>query len=222
LLWALALSRLDFGAVMVTRAPDHVLSNLRNVLSVPGPILLALAFGLYTFQYSAITGLLPTLLVQEIGLSIGAAGIVGAITVAANAVGNICAGALVRWRVPLWSVVGAAFVLVGVTSFGIFSKALPVALVALCASLSIGLTGLIPGSIFATAQRIASTSALMVITFGLIQQVSNLGNLFGPAILAAFASRYGWSTAPTVFVALMIAGVTVAILMRFVLPRENA
>ena len=180
LVWALVVSRIDFGSVSVTRAPAHVLSNLRNVLGSGGPILLALAFGLYTFQYSAITGLLPTLLVQELGLPIATAGIIGAITVAANAVGNVSAGALVRWRVPLWIVVALAFVTAGVASFGIFSRALPVAVVALCAPLSIGLTGLIPGSIFAAAPRIAPTAALMVITLGLIQQVSNLGNLFGP------------------------------------------
>ena len=116
LAYALILSRVDFGTPSVTRAPRHVFANLRNVLGTPGPLLLALTFGLYTFQYSAITGLMPTLLVQQLGLSIGAAGLVSALTVAANAVGNLSAGALMRWGVPLWSVVAGAFTCLGIAA----------------------------------------------------------------------------------------------------------
>ena len=71
------------------------------------------AFGIYTFQYLALSGLLPTLLVDRMGLSIAAAGTISAIAVAANAVGNMSAGALLRLGVPVWSILAGAFAFVG-------------------------------------------------------------------------------------------------------------
>ncbi len=157
-----------------------VLTNIGAVLGTPGPVLLALAFGTYTFQYLALAGLLPALLVDRMGLSIAAAGTVSAIAVAANAVGNMSAGALLRLGVPVWSIMAGAFAFVGLAAVGIFSDAAPVAMVAVLAAASLGLTGLIPGSIYAAAPRIAPTSAMLAIALGLINQVTNLGNLCRP------------------------------------------
>jgi predicted MFS family arabinose efflux permease len=194
-----------------------VSSNVRIVLAAPGPLLLALAFGIYTFQYMAMAGLLPTLLVDRLGLSISAAGLVSAMTVAANAVGNMSAGALLRFGVPTWAIAAIAFAFVGLAGFGIFSDALPVAVVAALASLSLGLTGLIPGSVYAAAPKLASTSALLAIVLGLINQATNLGNLFGPAAMAVVVENFGWSRAPWLFVGVAIVGVSVALGLRLAL-----
>jgi MFS family permease len=202
------------------RASGDVAANVRAVLGSPGPMLLALTFGIYTFQYSALTGLMPTLLVQQLGLSISAAGFISALTVVANAAGNLSAGALMRMGVPIWAVIGAAFTFLGLAGFGIFSQALPVMAIAILASVSLALTGMIPGSIFAAAPRLAPTSALLAIAIGLINQTSNLGNLVGPVALGAFVQHFGWERAPFVFVGVTIAGVTVALLLRRVLQRK--
>ncbi len=222
LAYAAVLSRLaiDEPPAPANAAAD-VASNVRAVLGAPGPMLLALAFGIYTFQYSALTGLLPTLLVQQLGLSIPLAGLISALTVVANAVGNMSAGLLARLGVPLWAIAATAFTFLGAASFGIFSEALPVTVIALLASGSLALTGLVPGSIFATAPRLAPTSAVLAISLGLINQTSNIGNLVGPAALGAFVQAFGWARAPFVFVGVMIAGVTVALLLRRVLQRKD-
>lgn len=221
LLCALTLARTDFNEhAVVPIAGRDVLSNLRAVIATPGPVLLALLFGVYTFQYGALTGLLPTLLIQQLGLSIAAAGLISAVTVAANAVGNLAAGALVRIGVPLWAIAAAAFVFVGAAAFGIFSPSLPVALIALLASVSLALSGLIPASIFAAAPKFAPTSAMLAIALGLFNQASNIGNLVGPAALAAFVESYGWASAPFVFVGVMGAGLVLALLLRLVLHRR--
>lgn len=204
-------------ATITHAAPPSVLSNIGAVLGAPGPVLLALAFGTYTFQYLALAGLLPTLLVDRMGLSIAAAGTVSAIAVAANAVGNMSAGALLRLGVPVWSILAGAFGFVGVAAVGIFSDAAPVAMVAALAALSLGLTGLIPGSIYAAAPRIAPTSALLAIALGLINQVTNLGNLAGPAAMAFTVQSLGWGGAPLLFGGVAMTGVTVALLLRRVL-----
>ena len=82
----------------------------------------------------------------------------------------------------------------GLAAIGIFADAAPVALVTVLAAASLGLTGLIPDRSWA-APRIASTSAVLAIALGLINQVTNLGNLAGPAAMA-FMQSLGWGGAP--------------------------
>ncbi|MPZ36978.1 MAG: MFS transporter [Rhizobiales bacterium] len=220
--YALVVARMQFDETATTQAAaPSVLSNLGAVLGAPGPVLLALAFGTYTFQYLALAGLLPALLVDRMGLSIAAAGTVSAIAVAANAVGNMSAGALLRFGVPVWSIMAGAFTFVGLAAVGIFSSAAPVMLVAILAAASLGLTGLVPGSIYAAAPRLAPTSAVLAIALGLINQVTNLGNLAGPTSMAFTVQALGWSGAPLLFAGVAIAGVTIALLLRAVLRRAS-
>jgi MFS family permease len=221
--YTLAIVRLRIDETQAaTTVPPSVLGNIGAVFGTPGPLLLALAFGTYTFQYLALAGLLPTLLVDRMGLSIAAAGTVSAVAVAANAIGNMSAGALLRLGAPVWSILAGAFAFVGLAALGIFSAAAPVALVAVLAAASLGLTGLIPGSIYAAAPKLAPTSAILAIALGLINQVSNLGNLAGPAATAFTVQALGWSGAPLLFGAVAVAGVTVALVLRSVLRKAGA
>ncbi len=96
------------------------------MLRSKGALLLTVIFGLYTFQFMAMAGLLPTLLVQRAGLSVAAAGIITAITWIANAVGTASAGFLLRAGAPMWAVVFGAFSpVMGVAACGVFSASLP-------------------------------------------------------------------------------------------------
>ena len=219
--YAVLIARLRCEEPPVAHAAPSVLSNVGAVFGTPGPVLLALAFGTYTFQYLALAGLLPALLVDRMGLSIAAAGTVSAIAVAANVFGNMSAGALVRLGVPLWSIMATAFAFVGLATLGIFSDAAPVALVTVLAAASLGLTGLIPGSIYAAAPRIAPTSAMLAIALGLINQLSNIGNLSGPAAMAFTVQSLGWGGAPLLFAGVAVTGVTVALLLRGVLRKAS-
>lgn len=221
LLWLAVIATLKFDEPRTAGNPVHdLLPNIRAVLGAPGPILLALCFGTYTFQYMALTGLLPTLLVGRLGLSISAAGLITSIAVIANAVGNMSAGVLLRLGVPMWAIATGAFSFVGLAGFGIFSDAMPVLPIAVLAAVNLGLTGLIPGSVYATAPRFAQTSALLAIVLGLINQTTNIGNLLGPAITALVVDTFGWSRAPLIFAAVGAAGVTWALLLRRVLRRS--
>lgn len=221
ILYAGFLSTLDIHEEKVAAARMNVIANVRGVLGSPGPVLLAITFCIYTFQYSALTGLMPTLLVQQLGLSIAAAGLISALTVVANAFGNLFAGVLARFGIPIWLVIATAFTFLGVAGFGIFSQALPVAVIAVLASTSLALTGMIPGSIFGAAPRFTESPATLAIAIGLINQTSNLGNLIGPAALGAFVQAFGWTRAPLIFAGVMVAGVGVALLLRRVLQRKK-
>ncbi len=221
LLCAIAVARLRLDEPPPAGNPMQTLGpNVRIALGSSGPILLALAFGTYTFQYMAMAGLLPTLLVDRLGLSIAAAGTISAIAVAANAAGNMSAGLLLRMGVPTWAIVAGAFAFVGMAGFGIFSATMSVAAVAALAAASLAMTGLIPGSIHAAAPGFAATSALLAIVLGLMNQATNLGNLFGPAITAAVIERHGWSGASWVFLGVGIAGLVWALLLRRAMARK--
>ena len=220
LAWAFVIAGIDLDEPAAADTSETaLLPNLRAAFGTPGPILLALAFGIYTFQYMALTGLMPTLLVERLGLSISAAGAISAMTVLANAVGNMSAGALLRLGAPTWAILAGAFIFLGFAGFGIFSDAAPVAVVAALAALSLGLTGLIPGSIHAAAPKLAPSSALLAIVLGLITQVTNFGNLIGPTAMALTVERLGWARAPAFFVGVAIAGLLVALALRAVLRR---
>jgi hypothetical protein len=216
--YALLVSQLDIpGADTVHKSGRTLYGDLREGFRTPGPILLGLAFGLYTFQYFALASLFPALLVERLGQSIAAAGLISAGAVLANAAGNLAAGVFLRTGVPLWTILIGGYVASAVLAFGIFNEATPVAAVATLAAISLAITGLIPASLFAAAPVIGTTPALLGITLGLTTQIGISGQLFGPTVLAAFVERYDWSYAPTIFVAVMIAGTAIALVLRVVL-----
>lgn len=191
--------------------------NILHTVTSPGAILLSLAFGTYTFHYFALTGLFPTLLVDRLGLSISAAGLISAFTVLANGGGNLLAGVLLKRGVPLWAVALAGYAVIGVSGFAIFRPGWPVTAIAVAASATLAISGLIPASIFAAAPRIAPGAALLAVTIGFIMNGSNLGQLLGPAALAAFVQRFGWENAPWLFVGAAAAGSITALALRAVL-----
>jgi MFS family permease len=199
-----------------------IIANLQTVITAPGPVLAALAFGTYTFHYFALTALMPTLLIERMGLTVGEAGAVSAATVVANAAGNLAAGAALRLGIPLWTIIGVAFACCGVAAAGIFAAWLPVAVVALLASASLAITGLVPASIFAATPHLAPSAHLLGITLGLVVQASNLGQLLGPAALAAWVERFGWSSAPLLFAAIAATGIMIALRLRALLGRAKS
>lgn len=196
-------------------------AGLGAVLRSKGALLLALIFALYTFQFMAMAGLLPVLLIERAGLSVSAAGVIAALTWVANAAGNASAGLLLRAGTPVWAVVAGAFSFMALAAFGIFGGNLPVFAVALLASASLGLTGLIPGSMFAAAGRLASASAGLVMTLGLINQGSNVGSLLGPAAMGSLVQHFGWGGAWLLFAAVAACGLAAALMLRAVMQKSS-
>ena len=209
-----------YAIVVWTVAPDtpdldapraRMFADVGHVIRSPGPILLALTFGFYTLQYNALSGLMPTLLVERLGLSITQAGFITAITIVANGLGSMSAGWFLRRGFRLWVMVAAGFCFVGVASFGIFAQSMPVVGVTLLASASLGLTGLIPALVYVAAPRFTPHPALLALTLGVLVQASNLGSLIGPAALGTWVEKFGWSSAPVLFTAIACVGISIAI-----------
>jgi MFS family permease len=119
-----------------------------------------------------------------------------------------------RWGIPLWSIIVAAFVCIGAASFGIFSAAVPVIVISVLATVGLGVTGAIPASIFAASPRMVREAATLALLFGLINQTSNLGQLLGPAVLGALVQHLGWTSAPWLIAAVAACGVAIGLMLR--------
>jgi MFS family permease len=209
------------GSAARESTPKDLRKTIRAGFATPGPLLVGLTFATYTFQYFALSSLFPALLVERLGLSIGDAGLISAGVVLANGVGNLLAGGLLRFGVPIWMIVITGFLASGTFAFGIFSDALPVAAVAVLAGASLAISGFIPASLFAAAPLVSSTAALLAVTLGLITQVGIAGQFLGPAVLAALVERYDWSRAPVIFVSVMTVGIGLTLALRTALRKRS-
>lgn len=179
--------------------------RLRQTLSAAGPWLVALTFAVYASQWMAVIGFLPSVLGAS-GFGAGAAGAATALVAAVNIVGNISAGRLLQKGVnPEWLLyIGFATMAVG--AFVAFGSMLDVlggasgAVVRYGAILAFSMVGgLVPGTLFALAVRLAPGESTVSTTVGWMQQWSSIGQFAGPPMVAWVASRTGgWALSWTV------------------------
>jgi predicted MFS family arabinose efflux permease len=196
------------------------IADVLAVVRARGPLLLTISFGLYTTQYMALQVLLPTLLVDRLGLTVAAAGVLSAVVVTGNAIGNGIAGYLLKRGLTIWVAIAGGFLVVGLVPFLIFGQGLPVWVVAVMACVELTVCGILPACILIAVPRLAPAPKLIPVTFGLIQQASNLGQLIGPVLLAAWVEHAGWSAAPAFFVVVALIGLGVSSQVRRMLVRD--
>ena len=179
------------GAVLV-----RTLSSLKQVLSVPGPRLGALAFSFYTFSFVSVTAWLPSYMIEHRGISAIVAGLLTAAVIAFNIVGNLAAGVFLHKGARYSTVILVTAVLMAGSALVIFSSALPdIARYGACLTYSM-VGGMVPTTVFAAAPKMAPTPALLGSTYGLIVQGVNLGSMTGPPVVAAVAVAMGaWEPA---------------------------
>jgi MFS family permease len=189
---------------------NSLLSDIEALFRARGCLYLALAFGLYSFSYVAIAGFMPLILVMQLHLSVAAAGLFTTAAVAANVLGNIVAGILLRVDVPIWANVALSFTVYGIASLIIFASGASGGVIAVTAALTLGIGGLSPGSIFAAIPRFAPSRALITPTVGLIQQASNIGQFIGPLATGFIAAHLGWAAVPFVMIPAACVGLAIA------------
>lgn len=194
--------------------------RLRETLGHPGPWLVATAFAMYSAQWLAVIGFLPTIYAAA-GLPATAAGVLTAGAAAVNIVGNLLAGrALHRGtRQPLLLAVGyLAMALAAALAFaGPDDGGAPPWLRYLAVLAFSMLGGLIPATLFSLAVRLAPSPQTLSSTVGWMQQWSSLGQFAGPPLVAAVASAAGgwhWTGAVTAAFSLAGLGLTVLIARR--------
>lgn len=177
-------------------------SRLRQTLSAPGPWLVALTFAAYSSQWLAVIGFLPTMYAQA-GLGTALAGAATALAAAVNMAGNVASGRLLQRGVPAEWLLYLGFAAMGVGAFLAFApladafgplSAGAVRYAAVLLFSSVG--GLIPGTLFSLAVRLAPAQRTVSTTVGWMQQCSSLGQFAGPPLVgwvAALAGGWHWS-----------------------------
>jgi CP family cyanate transporter-like MFS transporter len=172
--------------------------RLRSTLGARGPWLVALTFGLYSGQWLAVVGFLPSIYAAA-GISGALLGVLTALAAAVNIAGNMASGRLLQrgWapRSTLWLGFGA-MALGSTLAFAALTEGQPWLRYAGVLLFS-GMGGLVPGTLFSLAVRLAPGEQQVATTVGWVQQLSALGQLVGPPVVAALAARAGgWQFTP--------------------------
>lgn len=206
----------DEGRARVSAAAaDGWLPRLRDTAGARGPWLAALAFAVYSSQWMAVIGFLPSVY-AEAGVPIGWSAVLTALAASANILGNVVGGRLSQRGVGAARLLCWGFGAMALGSVAAFAQigdmGLPPALryVAVCA-FSLG-GGLVPGTLFMLAVRVAPSPATVSTTVGLMQQASSLGQFVAPPAVAWIAHRMGgWQWTWTVTLLCSVAGMLVAL-----------
>ena len=189
--------------------------NIRLTLSRPGPWLLAGSFASFTLPWGGIAVWLPTFLVEEWGGSLGGAGLLTAVFVVCNAVGNLACAWLMHRGVVRWILIATPSVVNGFLAFGIFSEALadPLRYV-LCLVFSAS-GGFITATVLAGGPLHAPSPRQLGTTNGLLVQGTNLGFFLGAPVTAwAVAASGTWQATQWVILACAVAGLAMALVLR--------
>ena len=188
-------------AAASSRAPpacgDAWSARLRQTLVAPGPWLVALCFAMYSGQWLAVIGFLPTLYTQA-GVSPTAVGALTALAAAVNAIGNLSAGRLMHRGVPPPRLLATGFAVMALAAAAAFGGndgnsdgGLPPAWRYAAVLLFSGVGGLVPATLFALAVRLAPGERTVSTTVGWMQQWSSFGQFAGPPAVAWLASVAG-------------------------------
>lgn len=188
--------------------------RLALTLKSPGPWLVALTFAVYSSQWLAVVGFLPTVY-AELGLTAGMAGVLSACVALANVSGNVMSGRLLQRGWPAQRLLWIGFACMALGAVGAYAtwqgSGLPMALRFACVVVFSAVGGLIPGTLFASAMRLAPSEGTLSTTVGYMQQWSALGQFAGPPLVAwVAASVGGWQWTWGVTASLSLAGAVLA------------
>lgn len=192
--------------------------RLRLTLGAPGPWLVALSFAVYSGQWLAVIGFLPTIYAQA-GVAGGISAVLTALVAAVNMVGNIASGRLLGRGVRPQVLLYVGFGVMGLgtlLAFGTYplspnGLALPPVLRFVAVLLFSMVGGMIPGTLFSLAVRLAPGEGTVSTTVGWMQQWSSLGQFAGPPLVAWVASGVGgWHLTWTVTGTFALIGLVLA------------
>ncbi|WP_374410182.1 CynX/NimT family MFS transporter [Hydrogenophaga sp.] len=193
--------------------------RLARTLRAPGPWLVALGFLVYSGQWLAVVGFLPTIY-GEAGFSPATVAVLSALAAAINMGGNIAGG---RWlargaRPGLALAIGySAMALGALVAFGVPGQPVAQYLAVLVFS---ALGGLIPGTLFGVAVALAPGPDTVSTTVGWMQQFSALGQFLGPPAVAWWVTQVGgWQWTWVMTGACSVLGLGLAVVLQRVWQR---
>lgn len=188
--------------------------RLKSTVTNKGPWLVSVGFAVYASQWMAVVGFLPTVYAQ-MGLSAGLTGVLTACVALVNVSGNIMSGRLLQRGWPARRLLQIGFTCMALGAIGAFaqwqSQGLPTVAKFLCVVMFSAVGGLIPGTLFSTAVRLAPSENTVSTTVGFMQQLSAVGQFLGPPLVAWVAVMVGgWQWTWVVTVSLSVIGLWLA------------
>ena len=189
-----------------------------RTLTARGPWLVALTFGVYSAQWLAVIGFLPSIYLSA-GVAPALAAVATALAAAVNMVGNLASDRLLQRGVAPGHLLALGSLVMGAGGFLAFSDWLgqgaaagPLRYLAVLAFSMVG--GVIPGTLFSLAVRLAPGEDTVSTTVGWMQQWSALGQFAGPPLVAWVATRAGgWQWSWVVTGACAACGLVLAVLL---------
>ncbi len=201
--------------------PSEIAQNVRLVASRPGPVLLAIAWTVYTTTFMVLMGFLPTLLAAR-GYARSTAAAITAFAVAVNIVGALVGGWLIKRGVPRWILMATATGVAALTMVGIYAPTAPGWVrLWLCVLFSL-VGGLHPVAVLGGAPVYAPHPKLVATTNGFVNQVAYVGMMVGPPAAAALATASGgWQNTPWILTSACAVGFACALTLRWIAPTNE-
>lgn len=171
--------------------------RLRQTLVAPGPWLVALSFAVYSGQWLAVIGFLPSIYAQA-GVAGSISAVLTALAAAVNIVGNLAAGRLLQRGVPAQRLLYIGFCVMALGALLAFATfplvggtGLPPVIRFAAILLFSAVGGMIPATLFLLAVQLAPGEGTVSTTVGWMQQWAALGQFAGPPLVAWVASGAG-------------------------------
>ncbi|HEY1230829.1 MAG TPA: MFS transporter, partial [Ramlibacter sp.] len=161
--------------------------RVRHTLRAPGPWLVAFAFCVYSAQWLAVIGFLPSIYLAS-GFPPAWSAVCTALAAAVNMVGNLASGRLLqRGARPqqLLAIGALAMGIGGIVAFSDLLGAGPMSAFGRYGAVLLfsAVGGMIPGTLFSLAVRLAPGEHTVSTTVGWMQQWSALGQFAGPPLV---------------------------------------
>ncbi len=196
--------------------PERLARTLRDA----GPWLVAGCFALYSSQWLAVIGFLPTIYTGA-GIAPALTGVLTALAAAVNMLGNLGAGRLLQRGVAPPRLLAIGFVVMALAAGAAFAGSAGAGLPPVGRFIAVlvfsGVGGMVPATLFALAMRLAPGEDTVSTTVGWMQQLSALGQFAGPPIVAAIAARAGgwhWTWLATGAASLLALGLAALVARR--------
>lgn len=174
--------------------------RLGRTLRARGPWLVALSFAVYSSQWLAVIGFLPSIYVQA-GIGGATVGLLTALAAAVNIIGNVASGRLLQRGLQPRTLLIAGFSAMALGAYLAFALAPGQPFLRYAGVLVFSmLGGMIPGTLFSLAVRLAPGDDTISTTVGWMQQWSAAGQFAGPPLVAWVAGLVGgwqWTWAVT-------------------------
>lgn len=222
-IFAAMLSVIPMVALLAMRLPKpqtaghpttSLLTAVKLTASRPMSWILSGIFAAYSASFMSVFGFLPTLLIEEMGTGLAAASIMTALAVLANGVGNIFGGVFARWGAPRWVLIAGPCVMLTLTAFVVFGHSFPLWMRYGASVLYAVSGGVLPATIMGSLPVYAPRRDLVGTFSGFVMQGSNIGQVFGPMLLASIVAASGWQGAPFYIAAATGLGLVLALCLR--------